>query len=187
MKKYASALASLMFVFASHAYATDFFVSVEGGRSNTDFNPHFTPDGVTNESADSTAYSAAIALKFESQVVLGAGFAGAFSDDFLGTINHFHLFQEQLYVGYRFKINDHFRITPQVGVTHWELNAEQSKIFGNDKDDKKVKYTGNDIYGQINLEFPVSKLMTIVGSYSRTNYDFGRTGSVQAGVIFEFD
>lgn len=186
MKKLLSILPVLFVLFGAKAFATDFFVSVQGGRASTDFNAEFTPAGIS-ESGKSTLFSASAGLKFQSQIVTGVVFSGDFSDDFLGSSNHYHVYQGQVYVGYRFNLAKHFRITPQVGFAHWELKAEKSPIFGDDEDDITNKFKGNDIYSQINLEFPVGKLVTIVGSYSRTNYDFGRTNSVQAGVIFEFD
>jgi len=184
MNKILAFIPTLLVAIVPYSQATDFFVTAEGGRTDTDFNAGFTADGST-ESVYSTVLTGNIGLKLQS-FVLGVGYSNSVSDNFLNGFDSYTISQKQLFLGYRFKLNDHFRITPQVGMVSWDLTAEEARLFS-DKNNRGLKYSGDDTYTQINLEFPVNKLITVVGSLSRTNYDFGSTSSIQAGVIFEFD
>jgi hypothetical protein len=185
MKKSLSALLLSALVLAPCAYATDFFLNVEGGRSSSDLNFKYTEDG-TSEPVESTLVTVGAGISFQSQIVLGVGLASSVSDNFLGAFDSYKVSQQQLYVGYRINVNKHLRITPQIGFTHWKLTTEESVWF-NDEKESATRFSGDNTYGQINLEFPVGKLVTIVASISRTNYDFGSTNAAQAGVIFTFN
>lgn len=185
MKKYLSALLLSALALAPCSYATDFFLNVEGGRSSNDLNFKYREDG-TGESVYSNLITVGAGLSLQSKIVLGIGLTSSFSDNFLGAFDSYKVAQQQLYVGYRINVNKHIRITPQIGYTHWKLTSEES-IWFNDEKKSATKFLGEDAYGQINLEFPVSKLVTVVASFSRTHYAFGSTDAAQAGVIFTFN
>lgn len=186
MKKYFVALCLLLLNFAPSASALDYFVTVGGGRSSGNVDLEYTTDEY-DSSVTSTTASATVGIKSESEFLLGAGFTVAASDSFFGAFDNYMLSQKQIFVGYRCNLAKHFRITPILGMAYWDLTVEESRLFDDSDWDDEHDFSGRNTYGQINLEFPTGRLVTVVASYIRTNYDFGHNNSAMVGVIFEFE
>ena len=79
----------------------------------------------------------------------------------------------------------HLRIVPIVGTTKWELHAKSGALI-TAQNPKTGTYKGNEVYGQLNIEFPINHLLTVITSVNDTHFKFGSNRSVQVGVSFGF-
>ena len=185
MKNIVKTLLLFTLTCARFAFSNDFFVSVDGAIGDVRLNQEYEVNGLADEKINIVSISANIGIVFDSNAVLGIGALGSASSIFFYYVDEtYNVVQEQMFVGYRFPIRKNFRITPIVGFTHWDLRTQQDAYLHQDAVERKLN--GNDFFGQLNFEFPVSHLITVFGSYTRTNYDFGNSNSLKAGVMFEF-
>ena len=184
MKRIIYVLLLVTLTSAPFAFSNDFFVSVDGGIGGVRLNQKYEVDGLADDKIYTSSISANIGIVFDSSVVLGIGGLGSAGGIFIFVDETYAVVQEQMFVGYRFPVGKNLRITPNIGFTHWALRTEQDSLSHSDPVTRK--FNGNDVFGQLNFEFPVSHLVTVFGSYTRTNYDFGNSNSLKAGVMFEF-
>ncbi len=185
MRNLIKILCLVTLAFAPQVFSADYFVAVDGGRSTVSIDQKHLADEYSDHDIRTTLLSVNGGMVFESDIVFGVGYLASGSDNFFEMGDTYDLTQEQIFVGYRFPVAKHFRITPNFGLNHWSMKVKQGVLLNSHREFKN--FSGNDYFGQLNLEFPINHLITVFGSYTRTNYDFGNLNSLKAGVIFEFN
>lgn len=123
--------------------------------------------------------------RFESNIVLAAKLDYHDGDLFFGAFDSFKLRERGILVGYSFPVAPRFRLTPAVGVTYWNLDSREGRLF-NPGEEESRDFRGRDVYGRINFEIPVGELITLNLAYSYGEYDFGQLETTRFGVMFTF-
>jgi hypothetical protein len=164
--------------------AMDYTVTVKGGWGESRLNRDFTLNNEAFSDEGHTLASGA-GLAFDNNIVTGLEFSTFDSDSFFGAHDRIDFSEFKWYLGYRFDIAPHFRITPAAGISRWTLRAKDGATDF-DEELRTGTYRDNDAFAQLNIEFPINSLITVVSSLNYTKYEFGVIRSAQAGVIFQF-
>lgn len=164
--------------------AVDYTVTVKGGWGEGRLNRDYSYNNETF-SDEGYAITGGAGLAFDNNLVTGLELSTFDSDSFFGAQDRIDLSEYRWYLGYRFNVAPHFRITPAAGISHWKLRAKDGAIRFDDEL-RTGTYRSSDAFTQLNVEFPINPLITVVSSLNYTKYDFGVIRSAQAGVIFQF-
>lgn len=171
--------------FHAAAFGGEFFVSVDGGRSELDLETQYLLEGDN----DSTVLGASASVNggyiTDINIVLSGSHSGSTSDALFGGDDDYELYETRLMIGYQFIVAKHFRIVPNIGVSRWRLTVREGALF-NPGEEEKHHYKGTERFGQLNLEFPVNDLVVVYASFSKGSYDFGTAEALRTGVKFEF-
>ncbi len=173
-----------LFISSLNAYGGDFYVSVDGGESTLDMKKEYVVDAGY---ADIDGLSASVGGGYvtDTNVVIGVNLSGTTSDTLLGATDDYELYESKLTLGYQFNIAKHFRIVPSVGVSRWKMTTREGVIFNSGPEDK-LYYKGSDSFGQINIDFPINRLVVVSGTFTKGRYDFGTAEAMRVGVKFQF-
>lgn len=136
-------------------------------------------------SDEGTVFSIGAGLAFDTNIVTGLELSNFKSASFFGYDDRMTFSEYKLYMGYRFNLAEHFRVTPMAGLSNWKLQLKEG-AFDEETSFDAGTYRDNDAFAQINFEFPINELITIVSSVHYTDYDFGVIHSTQAGIMFQF-
>jgi hypothetical protein len=136
-------------------------------------------------SDEGTVFSFGAGLAFDTNIVTGVELSNFKSASFFGSDDRMDFSEYKLYLGYRFNLAEHFRITPMAGLSNWKLQLKEGAFDEANSFDTGT-YRDKDAFAQINIEFPINELVTIVSSIHYTDYDFGVIRSTQAGIMFQF-
>jgi hypothetical protein len=184
MKKILLGLAALSTLFCASAYSGTFYVSVGGGKTDLNVRSDYAVEiNETHISGGTLAVGGGYIT--DINIVLGVSYSALTTDLFAGAFDDYELNELKATLGYQFNLARHFRITPTVGVSHWNMSTRRGAFLNAEGKDKKY-YNGTEKFGQINLEFPVNGLVVIYGNFSRGVYDFGAAKAIIVGVKFEF-
>lgn len=185
-------LALTAFTSSARLYAAEFFIMPELGVGDVDIIAEYT---FLDDDDSSPTISASLTggYKFDSNIVLAINTSFTTSDVFIADTVYFgsSAFDEYSYVelgmllGYSFDVHKRFRIVPMLGASYWDLTVEEGAFLNPGPEDEKG-YSGTDIYGKLNLEFPINDLIQINVSYLYGNYDFGAIEVTRVGVKFSF-
>ncbi len=170
----------------------DFYAGFSLGNGNFEVAPEYT---VNNSGVDSSGliFEGLFGYRWKSKFFV-EGHLSVVSDDVFLVDELFSIFGGEnvdtsittttIYGGYTFDINKHFRISPMLGYTRWEL---ESKVdVENPRADQVVKTKGNDLKYRLNFDFPVGKLVVLNLAYERASYNFGKTDNTYFGIKFEW-
>lgn len=164
--------------------AVEYTVTAQGGWAEMKVDEHFSDD-ITAFSDEGTSLTLGAGLAFASNFTTGLDIAIHKSSSWLGADDRATLSEDRLHLGYKINLSDHFRIVPTLGVSRWKLEFEEGS-FEPSSNLKAGTYRDTDVYGQLNLEFPINDLIAIVSSIQYTKYEFGTFRNTQAGVMFQF-
>jgi hypothetical protein len=184
MKKIFLAVVMLFSLISVRAQCGTFYVSVGGGKSDIDLKYDYA---IEKNETSVTGGSLAVGAGYISDIniVLGLSYTSVGTDFFAGAFDDYELNESRATLGYQFTLAPHFRITPNVGLTHWNMSTRRGAFLNTEGKDKKY-YRGTETFGQLNLEFPIGDLVVVYANFSRGVYDFGAANTITSGVKFEF-
>lgn len=164
--------------------ALDYTVTVKGGWGEVRVDKNLAESNHTF-SDEGNSFAGGAAVVFDSNITTGLELSSFNGANFLGADDRASLSERKLYLGYRFDLSDHFRLVPVLGVSNWKLRLKEGALsYFSEIESDTLKDT--EVYGQLNVEFPINDFIAIVSSIQYTQFDFGVLRNAQAGVMFQF-
>lgn len=136
----------------SPLYAGKMVLMPELGRSTIGVDAGYTVSETSNHEVGVVA-SLVGGYKFDSHIILAANHSFTDSDDFFGAGDYYTLYEVGVVAGYSFDLATRFRVIPMVGLSYWELDSTEGRLF-NSGPEERLENKGRDPYWRINFEFP---------------------------------
>lgn len=150
---------------------------------DSEYENNFDPS-LIDETGLSGSYS--IAYRWQNNLIVESNLSIS-GNAFLtfGLFDFYEVSEVKLLVGYSIDLNEHFRLVPLIGLSHWSATLQEG-AFLNPGPELSDEIDGTNLTYKLSAEFPFSNGFVVSFSHSNTNSDIGSIRLNQLGIKYEF-
>ncbi len=159
-------------------------LSVFIGNASIDIDSSYAFD---NEAVSENSLATGIEFGYQisESFRVDLGYLKASDFDLLNLADSYNIIQTNLQVAYEIPVAKKLIISPKIGLSFWDLDANEGQLFNPGVEENKTN-SGTDLTYGFELAVPLGDSFSIIGSLEKTDFDFGELTSTEFGVVFHF-
>lgn len=198
MKKFhvAKLLVFITLMYGQYCHAQDsdtasrFYLDVDFGVGRLDINESYLIDDFGEGDKDAILIPTKIGFGMRTPYgfIVEAG-GGLYSDiaSLGGAFDSISYLEIYVALGYDIEISKSVSIVPKLGAMTWSISSTDGWDVGDDRvEDERTRFSGNDVFAEINLEIMRHRKTSMQFSYRYANVEFGRVKAYRIGFIVNF-
>ena len=170
-------------MFPSVCLAQGVFLSVGGGIGDVNVKESLRSDAVDDDD-NNWVDEGSLGYRFPSNAVVEASIARGVSDAWFFDFVSYEYQDERIMAGYAFDVGRRFAVTPQIGVSFWDVRL--TDVFFTSEPDGVRKLSGEDWVWRLRGEIKFSRTWRLYLSYTEGRHDFGEISLPSVGFKVQF-